>query len=218
MRVATVFEDSHAPLHKWASSRKGISSHQLHRILEVQYNTAWFMSHRIREAMLQKLRGPHPWPWLRSARIVQGSAPGITPPGAPTWAGNRLRQDHVGGGCPVPLPPMEINGRARRVNVRSGGWFRPTFALPGSLLGLLDRSRGDAVKEGSEDASIFAGAVLLRRLNELLALGAPLFDRLCLCHRASRWRPIVGDLRPHSGSQPVIRAVTWRKMIGRSGM
>ncbi|MGE0629104.1 MAG: IS1595 family transposase [Hyphomicrobiaceae bacterium] len=58
VRIGTIFEDSHAPLHKWfqaihlmASSKKGISSHQLHRILEVQYNTAWFMSHRIREAM-----------------------------------------------------------------------------------------------------------------------------------------------------------------------
>lgn len=51
-------EDSHAPLHKWfqathlmCSSNKGISSHQFHHILEVQYNTAWFMSHRIHEAM-----------------------------------------------------------------------------------------------------------------------------------------------------------------------
>lgn len=58
VRLGTIFEDSHAPLHKWfqaihllCSSKKGISSHQLHRILEVQYNTAWFMSHRIREAM-----------------------------------------------------------------------------------------------------------------------------------------------------------------------
>ena len=58
VRVGTIFEDSHAPLHKWfqaihlmCSSKKGISSHQLHRVLEVQYNTAWFMSHRIREAM-----------------------------------------------------------------------------------------------------------------------------------------------------------------------
>lgn len=58
VRVGTVFEDSHAPLHKWfqaihllVSSKKGISSHQLHRMLEVQYNTAWFMAHRIREAM-----------------------------------------------------------------------------------------------------------------------------------------------------------------------
>lgn len=58
VRVGTIFEDSHAPLHLWlqaiylmCSSKKGISSHQLHRVLGVQYNTAWFMSHRIREAM-----------------------------------------------------------------------------------------------------------------------------------------------------------------------
>ncbi len=58
VRVGTIFEGSHAPLHKWlqaihlmCSSKKGMSSHQLHRVLEVQYNTAWFMSHRIREAM-----------------------------------------------------------------------------------------------------------------------------------------------------------------------
>ncbi len=56
--VGTVFESSHVPLHKWlqaihllCSSKKGISSHQLMRILEVQYKTAWFMGHRIREAM-----------------------------------------------------------------------------------------------------------------------------------------------------------------------
>ena len=58
VRVGTVFEDSRAPLHKWfqafqlmCASKKGISAHQLHRLLEVQYNTAWFMAHRIREAM-----------------------------------------------------------------------------------------------------------------------------------------------------------------------
>ena len=58
VKVGTVFEQSHVPLHKWlqavhllCSSKKGISSHQLHRILEVTYKTAWFMSHRIREAM-----------------------------------------------------------------------------------------------------------------------------------------------------------------------
>ncbi len=58
--VGTVFESSHIRLHKWlqatyllCSSKKGISSHQLHRILQVTYKTAWFMSHRIREAMRQ---------------------------------------------------------------------------------------------------------------------------------------------------------------------
>jgi transposase-like protein len=56
--VGTVFERSKIPLTKWllamqlmCSSKKGISSHQLHRTLGVTYKTAWFMSHRIREAM-----------------------------------------------------------------------------------------------------------------------------------------------------------------------
>jgi transposase-like protein len=56
--VGTVFEGSKIGLHKWVyathlltSSKKGISSHQLHRMLGVTYKTAWFMTHRIREAM-----------------------------------------------------------------------------------------------------------------------------------------------------------------------
>lgn len=56
--VGTVFERSKIPLNKWllamqlmCSSKKGMSSHQLHRTLGVTYKTAWFMSHRIREAM-----------------------------------------------------------------------------------------------------------------------------------------------------------------------
>src|SRR5665647_3290613 len=57
-RVGTVFESSHIPLHKMlqavylmTSSKKGISSHQLHRTLEITYKSAWFLAHRIREAM-----------------------------------------------------------------------------------------------------------------------------------------------------------------------
>jgi transposase-like protein len=56
--VGTVFERSKIPLTKWllathllVSSKKGISSHQIHRTLGVTYKTAWFMTHRIREAM-----------------------------------------------------------------------------------------------------------------------------------------------------------------------
>ena len=52
-------ESSKVPLHKWllanhllVSSKKGISAHQLHRMLGVTYKTAWFMAHRIREAMI----------------------------------------------------------------------------------------------------------------------------------------------------------------------
>lgn len=56
--VGTIFERSKVPLSKWwaaihlmASSKKGMSAHQLHRMLGVHYQTAWFMEHRIREAM-----------------------------------------------------------------------------------------------------------------------------------------------------------------------
>lgn len=58
VRVGTVFESSHVALHMWfqaaflmCSSKKGISSNQLHRTLGVTLKTAWFMSHRLREAM-----------------------------------------------------------------------------------------------------------------------------------------------------------------------
>jgi len=63
--VGTVFEKSKIPLSKWwmavyllSSSKKGMSSHQLHRALGVTYKTAWFMTHRIREAMRDGSLGP----------------------------------------------------------------------------------------------------------------------------------------------------------------
>ena len=65
--VGTVFERSKIPLNKWvlashlmASSKKGISSHQLHRMLGVTYKTAWFMAHRIREAMKEDVQSSGP--------------------------------------------------------------------------------------------------------------------------------------------------------------
>ena len=53
--TGTVMESSHIPLNKWmmgyylvASSKKGVSAHQLHRSLGITYKSAWFMEHRIR--------------------------------------------------------------------------------------------------------------------------------------------------------------------------
>ncbi|MBI4965915.1 MAG: IS1595 family transposase [Desulfomonile tiedjei] len=58
VKIGTIFEDSHVPLDVWvsaiyliAASKKGISANQLHRTLGVTLKTAWFMGHRIREAM-----------------------------------------------------------------------------------------------------------------------------------------------------------------------
>jgi transposase-like protein len=65
VRVGSIFERSKIPLHQWlqgfylmASSKKGISAHQLHRSLGVTYKTAWFMAHRIREAMRNDKASP----------------------------------------------------------------------------------------------------------------------------------------------------------------
>jgi transposase-like protein len=59
--VGTIFEDSHIPLSKWllayhllCASKKGMSAHQLHRMLKVTYRSAWFMAHRIRYTMTQE--------------------------------------------------------------------------------------------------------------------------------------------------------------------
>jgi transposase-like protein len=62
--VGTVFERSHIPMNKWLyaifamnSSKKGVSANQLHRELGITYKSAWFMCHRIREAMTENPSG-----------------------------------------------------------------------------------------------------------------------------------------------------------------
>jgi transposase-like protein len=81
--VGTVFERSHVPLSKWllatyliCSSKKGISSHQIHRMLGVTYKTAWFMTHRIRYAMDQKPKRKLMGVVEADETYVGGKAPG----------------------------------------------------------------------------------------------------------------------------------------------
>jgi transposase-like protein len=70
IRVGTILEDSHLPIALWlqaifilCSSKKGVSAHQLHRMLDISYKTAWFMAHRIRFAM------GHESPYLLSGMV-----------------------------------------------------------------------------------------------------------------------------------------------------
>jgi transposase-like protein len=65
VRVGTIFERSHLPLHKWrlafqllCASKKGMSANQLARMLNVSHQTAWFIGHRIRESMKDGGSGP----------------------------------------------------------------------------------------------------------------------------------------------------------------
>ena len=74
VKIGTVFEASHVPMHLWlqamyllCSSKKGISSNQLHRTLGVTLKTAWFMSHRIREAS----------PWVGRAKSWKSTRPSL---------------------------------------------------------------------------------------------------------------------------------------------
>src|SRR5258707_5317008 len=65
VRVGSVMERSHIPMHKWLmafrlmnASKKGMSAHQLHRMLGIGYRAAWFMAHRIRRAQDDKAPTP----------------------------------------------------------------------------------------------------------------------------------------------------------------
>ena len=65
VRIGTIFESSHLPLHLWlqvihlmCASKKGISTRQIQRMLQCSMKTAWFLTHRIREAMKDGSLGP----------------------------------------------------------------------------------------------------------------------------------------------------------------
>lgn len=65
VKMGTIFESSHIPMRVWlqamfliASSKKGVSSNQLHRTLGITLKSAWFMSHRVREAMRNGAMSP----------------------------------------------------------------------------------------------------------------------------------------------------------------
>jgi len=96
VRTGTVFERSHIPLHKWVlatylmgASKKGISAHQLHRILGITYKSAWFMAHRIREAM-----GPDAGQVGGPGVIVEADETELAPSRKTKGAGKRDRSKH----------------------------------------------------------------------------------------------------------------------------
>ncbi len=116
--VGSVMERSKIPLHKWvfafhlfAASKKGMSAHQLHRMLGVTYKTAWFMAHRIREAMNDAIETSGPL-----------GGPGKTVEADTTFIGGKEKNKHaskrdgskIGGmGKQIVHTLVERNGRAR---------------------------------------------------------------------------------------------------------
>lgn len=111
--VGTVMERSHIPLTKWlmtfrlmASSKKGVSAHQVHRMLGVTYKTAWFLCHRVREAMgLPKESGP-----------IGGE--GKTIEADETYVGGKAKNVHNGKPAPKKHPVVALVERGGEVRAQ----------------------------------------------------------------------------------------------------
>jgi len=134
--VGTVCESSKIPLNKWllanhllCASKKGMSAHQLHRMLGITYKSAWFMFHRIREAM----RSDDATPMGGNGTMVEADETyiGRRKGGAPTMA-----TGHVGGG-----PRLIDEHEAFRCQIELA--LEPVLALPQDVGAvLLDRVPG----------------------------------------------------------------------------
>jgi transposase-like protein len=131
-RTGTVMERSHVPLHKWllaihlmSSSKKGISAHQLMRNLGLgSYRTAWFLAHRIREAMGLGPEGDAS-PMGGEGEVIEADT---------TFVGGKEKNKHVGKrntsngtGKQIVHTLVERNGRARSHHIPSvnGATLRP---------------------------------------------------------------------------------------------
>jgi transposase-like protein len=115
VKIGTVFESAHIPLHQClqavhllCSSKKGFSAHQLSRILEVDYKSAWFLAHRIREAMRDGVLAP----MGGNGRIIESDE---------TYIGRLQGQPAKGGtsGKNIVLTLVERGGSARSFHIDS---------------------------------------------------------------------------------------------------
>jgi transposase-like protein len=121
--VGTIFERSKVGLHKWfqaahllASSKKGISAHQLHRTLKVTYKTAWFMEHRLREAM----RELHPdAPLGGDGKTVEMDETYVGGKEANKHASKRNKRNIGGKGKEIAFALVERGGKVRSHHVPS---------------------------------------------------------------------------------------------------
>ncbi len=155
VKVGTVFESAHIPLHKMlqavyllSASKKGISAHQIHRILEITYKSAWFLCHRIREAMRDRALSPMGGEGeiVEIDETLQGFTTGMSkkklrhvPPKYRNSSGYRnvvmtlvsrdgsARSFHVAGTATTDLVPIirENIKRETRLMTDEGTWYQP---------------------------------------------------------------------------------------------
>ena len=147
VQLGTVLEKSHIPINKWlagffmmCASKKGVSAHQLHRQLKVSYKSAWFMAHRIREAM-------------RSG--------GLAPPMGGT--GNRVEVDETYIGRRSDAPKGKAGAGARNKNIvltlveRDGGArsFHIERADLATIIPIVRQNIDHEAKVATDDAAVY---------------------------------------------------------------
>jgi transposase-like protein len=148
VKVGTVFESSHMPLHDWltvvylmCSSKKGVSSHQVMRALDCQYKTAWFMTHRIREAMSE--------PYTPGGPKLGGA--GMTVEADETYIGGKAANRAYG-----PIPPKHAVASL----VERGGKVR-SFHVPNvtsaNLYPIVARHTYADSRFMTDDTSVYSG-------------------------------------------------------------
>lgn len=113
--VGTVMERSHIPLAKWvmaiqlmAASKKGMSAKQIERMLGVTYRTAWFMMHRIREAMAPDKGSTEP-PLGGKGKVVESDE---------TYVGGKAKNVHNGKPVPPKRPVVALVERGGKMRAR----------------------------------------------------------------------------------------------------
>jgi transposase-like protein len=116
IKIGTVFESSHVPLHIWlqviylfCSSKKGIATRQIQRTLECSMKTAWFLGHRVREAMADLSLGDDSGPLGGQNKVVESDE---------TFFGGKAanRKGKIPPKTPV-LSLVERDGRVRSFHV-----------------------------------------------------------------------------------------------------
>jgi transposase-like protein len=198
--VGTVFERSKIPLNKWllathlmCASKKGMSAHQIHRMLGVTYKTAWFMCHRIREAMKDDVASSGP---------LGG-------------AGKIVEADETYFGKPETLPETRTDGTPFKSKGRRGPTGkRAVVALVergGKVRSFhIDKANADTIREilvtnTSRDSSLFTDESRL-----YTKVGAEFSEHMTVRHAAGEYvRGIV-----HSNTIENVFSVFKRGMKG----
>ena len=160
VKIGTIFESSHVQLRLWlqaifliSSSKKGISANQLHRTLGVTLKTAWFMGHRIREAM-------------RSGNLTPMGGEGKVVEADETYFGDIPEEDRpqfTSTGRPVSKDPRGSPSRRKRTIVslveRGGSVrsFHVPVAQPGSVVNVVRENIARESRLHTDESRLYIG-------------------------------------------------------------